>query len=45
VAERVITQDEHYRIVERLCSSTEIKANGWRRPLLLSRLRQAFLAA
>ena len=45
VAERVITQDEHYNIVERLCSSTEIKANGWRRPLLLSRLRQAFLAA
>jgi 16S rRNA (cytosine1402-N4)-methyltransferase len=45
VAERVITQDEHYRMVERLCSSTEVKANGWRRPLLLSRLRQAFLAA
>ncbi|MFC1987278.1 16S rRNA (cytosine(1402)-N(4))-methyltransferase RsmH [Chloroflexota bacterium] len=45
VAERVISQEEHYRIVERLCSSTEIKANGWRRPLLLSRLRQAFLTA
>lgn len=45
VAERVVAQDEHYKIVERLCSSTEIKANGWRRPLLLSRLRQAFLAA
>jgi len=47
VVERVSTQDEHYGIVERLCSSTEVKANGngWRRPLLLSRLRQAFLAA
>ncbi|MFC2048107.1 16S rRNA (cytosine(1402)-N(4))-methyltransferase RsmH [Chloroflexota bacterium] len=44
-AERLITQDEHYRIVERLCSSTEIKANGWRRPVLLSKLREAFLTA
>jgi len=44
-AERVITQDEHYRIVERLCSSAEVTANGWRRPILLKKLRQAFLAA
>ena len=46
VAERVITQDEHYQAVERLCSSAEVKkANGWRRPTLLKKLRQAFLAA
>ncbi|MFC1918596.1 16S rRNA (cytosine(1402)-N(4))-methyltransferase RsmH [Chloroflexota bacterium] len=46
VAERVIAQDEHYRVVERLCSSAEVKkANGWRRPTLLKKLRQAFLAA
>ncbi len=45
VAERVITQDEHYKVVERLCSSAEVKANGWRRPTLLKKLRQAFLAA
>jgi len=44
-AERLITQDEHYSIVKRLCSSTEVKANGWRRPALLKKLRQAFLAA
>jgi len=43
-SERIITQDEHYQIVERLCSSTEVKANGWRRPTLLKKLRQAFLA-
>ncbi len=45
VAERIITQDEHYKIVERLCSTTEVKANGngWRRPILLKKLRQAFL--
>jgi len=43
-AERVVTQDEHYKIVERLCSSAEVKANGWRRPTLLKKLRQAFLA-
>ncbi len=45
VAERVITQDEHYQIVERLCSSAEVKSNGWRRPTLLKKLRQAFIAA
>ena len=44
-AERVVTQDEHYKIVERLCSSAEVKANGWRRPTLLKKLRQTFLAA
>ncbi len=44
VAERIISQDEDYQILERLCSSTQIKANGWRRPLQLSRLREAFLA-
>lgn len=44
-AERLITQDEHYKIVERLCSSTEVNANGWRRPTVLKKLRQAFLAA
>jgi len=44
-AERVITQDEQYQIVERLCSSAEVKANGWRRPIMLRKLRQAFLAA
>ncbi len=45
VAERVIAQDEHYKMVERLCSATEVKANGWRRPTFLKKLRQAFLAA
>jgi len=45
VAERVIAQDEHYQIVERLCSSTEVKANAWRRPTLLKKLRQVFLTA
>ena len=44
-AERVITQDEHYKIIERLCSSAEVNANGWKKPILLKKLRQAFLAA
>ena len=43
VAERVITQDENYKAVEKLCSSVEVKTNGWRRPTLLKRLRQTFL--
>ncbi len=43
-AERIITQDEDYKIVERLCSSVTIKANAWRRPTLLRKLREAFLS-
>jgi len=44
-AERLIPQEEHYKMVERLCSATEVRANGWRRPTVLKRLRQVFLAA
>jgi 16S rRNA (cytosine1402-N4)-methyltransferase len=44
-AERIFTQDEHYGLVERLCSSTQTNSNGWRRPIMLQRLKQAFLAA
>ncbi|MFC1989031.1 16S rRNA (cytosine(1402)-N(4))-methyltransferase RsmH [Chloroflexota bacterium] len=44
-AERIVTRGEHYKIVERLCSSTEVRANGWRKPIMLERLRQTFLAA
>ena len=43
-AERIMTEDEHYNIVERLGSSPEVKehGNGWRRPTLLKMLRTAF---
>jgi len=44
-AERIITEDERYRVIEGLCSSTEVKANVWRRPTLLNKIRQTFLAA
>ena len=44
-AERVITQDEPYSIAEKLCFSVEVKANGWRRPALLKKLRMTFSAA
>ncbi len=46
-AERVINQDEHYNIVERLCADSEIKrnGNGWRKPNSLKMLRTAFEAA
>lgn len=45
IAERVITQDEHNKIIDRLYSSAAVKANGWRRPTMLKKLRQVFLAA
>lgn len=43
-AERVITREDHYSLVERLCSTSEIKTtgNGWRRPRQLQRIRRAF---
>ena len=45
VAEHLILQDEQYKSIEKLCFSVEIKANGWRRPTLLRKLRQAFSVA
>ncbi|MFC2069960.1 16S rRNA (cytosine(1402)-N(4))-methyltransferase RsmH [Chloroflexota bacterium] len=46
-AERIIAQDEHYNIVETLCSTAEIKSNGngWRKPTQLRRLRRVFAFA
>ncbi len=44
VAERIIAQDERYTTIERLCFSIDGKSNGWRRPVLLARLRRAFSA-
>ena len=46
-AERIIAQDEHYNIVETLCSNAEIRSNGngWRKPSQLRRLRQVFAVA
>lgn len=43
-AERIIPHDEHYKIVERLCSTAEVTAsgNGWKRAALLRKLRQVF---
>ncbi|MFC1974734.1 16S rRNA (cytosine(1402)-N(4))-methyltransferase RsmH [Chloroflexota bacterium] len=45
VAERVITRDEQCNTIEKLCFSVNVEANGWRRPTVLKKLRQAFLAA
>ena len=43
-AERIMNEDEHFSLVERLGSSPEVKAkgNGWRRPTLLKMLKTAF---
>ena len=45
VAERIINQAEQHEIVEALCSSVEVKPNGWRRPAMLKKLRVAFSAS
>jgi 16S rRNA (cytosine1402-N4)-methyltransferase len=44
VAERIVTQEEHYNIVEKLCSATKIETNGnvWKRPALLKELRKTY---
>jgi len=43
-SERIIAQEEHYNIIERLCSDAKVKTNGnvWRRPAILKKLRQTF---
>ncbi len=43
VAERIITHAEQYATLENLCVSMKGKTNGWRKPVLLKRLQQAFL--
>ncbi len=40
--ERIIAQDESYKMAEKLSFLAEGKANGWRRPALLRKLRMAF---
>lgn len=44
IAERLSAQDEHYCLVERLGSTTEVKdhSNGWRRPTSLKKLHRVF---
>lgn len=44
VAERV-TNEEEYNVVEGLCSATEVKANVWRKPFLLNRIKRVYRAA
>ena len=43
-AERIMAQEEHYSLIEKLGLSPEVGANGngWRRPTLLKMLRTAF---
>ena len=50
VAERTITHseyfnEEYYKTTERLCSSTEVEAVGWRRPAILKELQRVFAAS
>jgi len=45
VAERVVNDDEHTGLIERLCNSVGIKENAWRQPTLLKKIRRLFLTA
>ncbi len=44
-AERIVTQDEQYKTIEKLCFAMGANTNGWRRPVLLKKIRQAFSPA
>ncbi len=44
VAERVVSEEEHYGLIERLCAAIEINEGSWRQPVILKRVRQAFMA-
>jgi 16S rRNA (cytosine1402-N4)-methyltransferase len=43
VAERILNEDEPVNLMERLCNSMEKKANAWRQPTLLKKIRRLFL--
>ncbi|MFH1383201.1 MAG: 16S rRNA (cytosine(1402)-N(4))-methyltransferase RsmH [Chloroflexota bacterium] len=43
-AESLSIPEEHFQIVEKLCSLSAVETNGWRRPILLRRLKEAFSA-
>jgi len=43
-AERIIISDEQYKVAEKLNFSVGIEAQGWRRPVLVEKLRRTFMA-
>ncbi len=43
VAERVVNEEEHTSLIERLCAAGTMRENAWRQPTLLKRIRQLFL--
>jgi 16S rRNA (cytosine1402-N4)-methyltransferase len=45
VAERILGEDTSSSLFEKLGYSVEVKANAWRQPTLLKRVRQQFLTA
>ncbi len=45
VAERIVFHDVSAEATEKLCFSLADGASGWRRPVILARLRMAFLAS
>jgi 16S rRNA (cytosine1402-N4)-methyltransferase len=42
VAERVVNDDEHIGLIERLCNSVGLQENAWRQPTLLKKIRRMF---
>lgn len=45
VAERIVTRGENDKITEKLYFSTGAKANGWRKPAVLKKIKAVFYAA
>ena len=45
VAERIVNSEDHYGLVERLCSMVGSKANAWLQPVLLARAQPESLFA
>ncbi len=41
--ERIITKDGYYKAAEKMCFAVEVRANGWRRPSLLKKLRRSLI--
>ncbi|MBI4303559.1 MAG: 16S rRNA (cytosine(1402)-N(4))-methyltransferase RsmH [Chloroflexi bacterium] len=45
VAERLVTEEEQYKTIERLGYSVGVETGSWRRPVTLRKLREVFLSA
>ena len=45
VAERTVSEEDHYGLIGRFCPVVELKTSTWRQPVILQRMRQLAITA